>query len=359
MVRVPEAMAAALEKVPDADLMDIYNAIKEGAKTPADVFGFTPEALNTVESMALAYYRARHYGQAAQLYGFILQMNPKRATAWRGLGACSHGRKEYALARTCYLLAVQYDDTDLISKVFLGETLCLIGEREAGVKYLEEVIAKGATDPACRPYLTRARAVVNAKGGMPPRFIMLEEGKKVVDQAQALMAKEAAEWDNAEVSKATIRSHPRLAKKLKAVNALLASGGLTLAQVGGFTDNELDGAFGCACQYATMGKFGDAMMITGFLAFVDPYKSRYHQLTGICWQRLKHYVSAKRAYEIALVMDPNDVVTMAYLGECQLLLGQKAGGVETLQKVIKLAAGKPQLEETARRSQTLLGRLKK
>ena len=73
----------ALDNLSDEALWDIYEAVKDGATSVGEVAGFDPPALNTIEQMALGYYRAKLYGQAAPIFGFLLQMDPTRSSAWR------------------------------------------------------------------------------------------------------------------------------------------------------------------------------------------------------------------------------------------------------------------------------------
>ena len=66
MEATEDPMIAALERMPDEELEHLYASIKSGeAKCPADSFGFTPESINTIEQIALAYYRTQRYDQAS------------------------------------------------------------------------------------------------------------------------------------------------------------------------------------------------------------------------------------------------------------------------------------------------------
>src|SRR5262245_51547682 len=93
---------AALARIPDEDLVAAVAVIKGGMATPGEAVGFGPEALTAVEAMAFAYYKARHFAQAAALCGFVIQMDVRRASAWRALGACAQAQKDYGNAVRCY-----------------------------------------------------------------------------------------------------------------------------------------------------------------------------------------------------------------------------------------------------------------
>src|SRR5688572_21801833 len=91
-----------IASIPDQDFQVIWDAIKDGAQTPAEAVGFDEPSLIALEQMALGYYRATRYGAAAMIYGFILRMDSRRYGAWRGLGACAMVLREYDKARVCF-----------------------------------------------------------------------------------------------------------------------------------------------------------------------------------------------------------------------------------------------------------------
>ncbi|MEM6734003.1 MAG: hypothetical protein AAF658_20745, partial [Myxococcota bacterium] len=117
-----------LAEIPDQDLADIVAAIREGAKEPGDALGFPPEALETIEQTARAYYRTHQFEKASVIFGFVIQMNMTRATGWRGLGACAQAMREFGIAGQCYKEAIRLDPKDVASRVFLGECMCQVGE---------------------------------------------------------------------------------------------------------------------------------------------------------------------------------------------------------------------------------------
>ena len=122
-----------LDDVSDDLLEDLCAAIKDGAENVGDALGFGPGALNSIEEMALSNYRSCRYDDAAKIYAFILRMNPRRSTTWRGLGACAQASKLFKMAAFSYDVALQCDPADVISKVVRGECLCSLGDKEQGL----------------------------------------------------------------------------------------------------------------------------------------------------------------------------------------------------------------------------------
>lgn len=333
----------SLESIPDQDLMDIWESIKGGATTPGETFGFDEAALVSIERMALGYYRATRYGAAALIYSFLLRLNSKRASAWRGIGACAQAMREFDIASKAFQMAVDNAPEDPISKVFLGECLCQLGRPDEGVALLEKVVAAGAKDAIQHPYITRARAIIGAKGGIPTRVVLKRAGRELVQESDALfehMRFDLAplEFDeNREIEWDDIKKNPKLMGLIGDLKKAVAEGRLTLAEVGGFTDNELDGAYAVACKYAEMGQIIQAVQITGYLIFIDPYKARYYQLIGICMQRLNQHEAAEQYYSMAASMDPTNPMTKIYRGEAKIMCGKVDDGLKLVREGLELA----------------------
>ena len=339
---------ADLDKIRDDDLLDIWQSIQEGAKTPAEAYGFDEPAMVSVERAAHGYYTAQKFAVAGTLYGFLLRMDSKRSTAWRGLGACAHAIKQYELAVNAFRGAVECAPNDGVAQIFLGEALCQIGEKEEGLAVLNAVLQWESTPPQLHPYLKRAQTIVEQGGGMPNRSVLQREGMAVVQAATQAQAQEGdaepepLEYDeDRDIEWSDMQKNPELMAVLKDVQKAVSEGRLTLAEVGGFTDNELDGAYAVCCKYVEMGQVVQAMQIVGYLIFIDPYKSRYYQLTGICMQRLQQYEGADHFYRMALSLDKNDPMSMVYQGECKILSGELDSGLEIIKEAVVLAQDDP------------------
>ncbi len=344
-----------IEKIPKQDLEDILAAIRAGAKPPAEAVGFGPPALNAIEQTALGYYRARRFDEAAVLYGFILRLDAGRGSAWRGLGACSQAMRGLGAAAECYRHALEVDPKDVVSKVFLGEVLCQLGEKGAGLKLLEEVAAGAVKSPAVVPYVARAKAIVRAKGGVPPRLVLMREGKRVFDQATGALAGEGFRYDpDKPLTTGDIVANPAMKPFLSELTQVLAGGQITLARVGGFTAKELHGAYAVACRYAELGQVLEAMQIAGFLMFLDSHDARYPQLIGICLQRMKQYGPADHMYSIALALDDASPMTLVYRGEAKIMAGEVDAGLAFVRQGIEAAGAKPEHKALVDRGKVLL-----
>lgn len=362
-----------LERYSDEDLWDIYQSIKDGASSPAETFGFSDASLNSVERMALGYYRAKQFSMAAPIYRFLLQMAPGRASAWRGLGACAQSMKVFALAVECYKRAVKGNDgkSDPVAAVFMGEALCQLGDVDEGLKVLKEVIAahdgQKTKDDQAAPYVMRAKAIVSANGGIPNPIVLRREGRALIEAASGAaaargeqmfsqaqfnqIAQSVAGGDTAagelvydedrEIAWEDIQKNHKLMKTLGQLKEAVMEGRVTLAEVGGFTDDELDGAYACACKYAEIDQFTEAIQIAGYLIFIDPHKARYYQLVGIALQRMGQFDNADRYYSLASTLDGDDPMTTIYRGESKIMTGNIDDGLGHVRQGLEVAKTDP------------------
>jgi len=352
---VQEIDLSFLDDIDDQSLEDIVGALQDDCESYADAIGFGPDALCAIEHIALGYYRGRQHERAAVIYGFILRLDPTYAAAWRGLGACCQARREHVLAVDCYLQAIAHDPSDVVSAVFSGESLCMIGDREQGLTILNKVLEVGTENPAYLPYVTRARAIIAADGGVPSRIVLVKEGQKLVREVTEEMVQVLVEFDEGrEVELEDIMRNPKLSAEFRDIAEALKQGRLTYAQVGGFTDNELDGAYAAACQYVELGQVIEAMQICGYLMMLDSYNGRYYQLVGICLQRLKQYEAAIHYYRMALVNDPGEPMSLVYQGECVIMSGEVDAGLVLVRQGAEACSADPDDAPVADRAKQLM-----
>ncbi|MFC1611455.1 hypothetical protein ACFL6C_10880 [Myxococcota bacterium] len=341
--------------MPEEDLDDILASIAAGAERPADFLGFDEGALNAIENIALGFYRSRLWDRASLVFGFALRMDSGRVSCWRGLGACALANKEYPIAKVCFESALERVPNDLIAKVFLGECLCLAGDIENGLVMLKEAIEQGSNNMAIKPYITRARAIMAADGGVPPSIVLKQKGKAIAEEAAQILEEAGVVLDpSRELNIEDIKNNPELAGMLSEITKAFEDGALTLAEIGGFTESELDGAYVCACKYAEMGQLQEAMQIAGYLIFIDPYKGHYYQLVGICLQRLKVYEAAEHFYMLSLTLKPGEPRSLVYRGESKIMMGKLDDGLELIREGLVQAQASPEHNELVERGNVLL-----
>jgi tetratricopeptide (TPR) repeat protein len=152
----------------------------------------------------------------------------------------------------------------------------------------------------------------------------------------------------------TLAEDPELRDTFDQVSRAVAAGTISLAQAGGFTQDELDSAFAAAGTLVSTGKIDDALQIAGYLILLEPWKARYYVLAGLCFHRRRQYAMALQYYDVALALDA-DPTTMIRKGETLLMLGEREQAGASLQAGIAAAPDKdPDVEPHVERARQLL-----
>ena len=147
----------------------------------------------------------------------------------------------------------------------------------------------------------------------------------------------------------------KLMENIRELTQAVKEGRLTLAEVGGFSQKELDGAYACACKYAELGQVAQAVQIAGYLIFLNPHDARCYQLVGICMQRLGQYEGADHFYRMAATLDADNAMTAVYRGEAKIMAGQVDEGVGIVKAGLDLAEKEPtQNRELIHRAHALI-----
>jgi Flp pilus assembly protein TadD len=112
------------------------------------------------------------------------------------------------------------------------------------------------------------------------------------------------------------------ADELRALTALVRAGVVTLAQVGGFTADELRVGYDAACRLVHTGHLGPALAIAEYLALIDPWTAKYRALAGLCLWRRGECREARAHLEQALGLERAPFTLLAF-GEVLLALGER------------------------------------
>ncbi len=353
MDTIPEAIATLIERLPD-DTLESFLEASKADECLGDVLGLGIGQRATIEGYALGLYRGSKFGDAARLYGLLIQLEPRRSTAWRGLAACAQAQKDYAASITAYTRAAELAPADAIARAMLGECQCLAGQKDQGLSTLKALVADEANlMPQDEPYLIRAKALVAAGGDEPARVVIHKSGKDIVATAAFKEHGPVEESPDRDVTLEDIRSHPELNILFTEVEDAFSKGLLTLSEVGGFTDDELQGTYAAACQQASAGNLADALRTCGYLMLVNPYWAKPFQLAGICLQRMELTEQCEVYYRLALALEPDDPMTLIYFGEVLIYLGRRDDGLQMVDKALNLLKEREDPEKLGDRAAAL------
>lgn len=370
-------VAQMLRSTPE-EVVGMLEAIERG-ESRADFFGFTPEMLRSIETIALAYYRGQRYDDAHKVFEMLAILSEGTwAAAWRGMGACLQAQSRHAEAIDLFRRAIAQDRDDDHSAVYLGECLCLTGQNEAGLEVLQALLARAQRSPAHShnkepAHLSRAKAIVQA-GGAPQRATQAPQGDgpkgsdasaepaqlgisdaKIEQILQGLTAQQAV----ADPEVQALLDQPETRAQLEEVAAAVRSGALTIRRLADFSSEQMDAGYSIACQLLERGETFKAVQMAGWLLYVDAQDTRFYRLLGLCMHHLKFYALADYYYTLVNIWRSGgaDAATLMYHGEIKLMLDDRAQGLAMLQRGIEQAGSDIALKDVVKRGRLLLKQL--
>ncbi len=130
----------------------------------------------------------------------------------------------------------------------------------------------------------------------------------------------------------------KLKDKLRELITLHRQGKASLSQVL-MVDDEMEESYKLALELLAGNKDKQAAKLLSTMCLMQPYDGRYWRILGLALQKIKRPSLALAAFEMALVILPDDVMTLTYRGETFILLGRKVEAARDLETVIE--KGKP------------------
>lgn len=132
------------------------------------------------------------------------------------------------------------------------------------------------------------------------------------------------------------------------------NGLITLQELEGISDEEMETIYALGYNFFTYGKYDAAKDIfTGLTAYA-PYTAHYWRALGAVNQQLKEYGEAIASYDMAIANDERDVVSYVYRGESYILSGNIDAGLKDLDMVIQMGGDYPEFAAWVQRSTLLL-----
>jgi type III secretion system low calcium response chaperone LcrH/SycD len=132
------------------------------------------------------------------------------------------------------------------------------------------------------------------------------------------------------------------------------NGLITLQELEGITDEEMETIYALGYNFFTYGKYEAAKDIfTGLTAYA-PYTAHYWRALGAVNQQLKDYAEATSAYDMAIANDESDVVSYVYRGESHILSGNVEAGLQDLDRVMQIGPHYPEHAAWVQRARLLL-----
>jgi type III secretion system low calcium response chaperone LcrH/SycD len=133
------------------------------------------------------------------------------------------------------------------------------------------------------------------------------------------------------------------------------NGLITLQELEGINDEEMETIYALGYNFFTYGKYDAAKDIFSGLTAYAPYTSHFWRALGAVNQQLKDYAEAIASYDMAIANDERDVVSFVYRGESYILSGNVDAGLKDLNNVVAMGGDFPEFAAWVQRSRLLLG----
>ena len=136
-------------------------------------------------------------------------------------------------------------------------------------------------------------------------------------------------------------------RELKKTYLTQSSGTLNLADLAGFSDDEINACYAMACQKIAVGDLDEAMKLFLLLCLLAHDRSKHWRGLGLTFHRRKIYESANIMYNLALKRDPNDIIARAFNAECLLWMNKRVQARHEAELAIALGTASSKREDVA------------
>jgi type III secretion system low calcium response chaperone LcrH/SycD len=133
------------------------------------------------------------------------------------------------------------------------------------------------------------------------------------------------------------------------------NGLITLQELEGISDEEMETIYALGYNFFTYGKYDAAKDIFAGLTAYAPYTAHFWRALGAVNQQLKDYTEAIASYDMAIANDERDVISYVYRGESHILSSDVVAGLKDLQNVVAIGGDFPEFGAWVQRARLLLG----
>lgn len=132
------------------------------------------------------------------------------------------------------------------------------------------------------------------------------------------------------------------------------NGLITLQELEGISDEEMETIYALGYNFFTYGKYDAAKDIFVGLTAYAPYTAHFWRALGAVNQQLKEYGEAIASYDMAIANDERDAVSYVYRGESHILSGNIDAGLRDLDHVMEIGQTQMELAPWVQRSSLLI-----
>ena len=149
----------------------------------------------------------------------------------------------------------------------------------------------------------------------------------------------------------------RIGEVIDQVSSGFCEQGLTMAQILGITEPELEALYTLGSKKYESGEYKAAQDIFMMLCRLDPFAGRNFRALGSALQMEKKYDRALKAYAAAVSLDMDDATASLHAGECLMLLNKMPEARAALEGCLIQAESDPRKYADVRaRAQSILAK---
>ena len=132
----------------------------------------------------------------------------------------------------------------------------------------------------------------------------------------------------------------------EALERIRTDGAMTLSEMKGMTEDEVESIYAVGYNLASVGKYEDAVKLFRGLVMLDHLEKKHWYGLGAVYQQLRDFEKASQAYRVCLFLDFFDPKPALHCAECYLALGDEATALGLLD-VIEENAVRPEFKAEA------------
>jgi tetratricopeptide (TPR) repeat protein len=129
--------------------------------------------------------------------------------------------------------------------------------------------------------------------------------------------------------------------EFQAAQTDLTSYNVDMGKLAGFTPEEISALYAKGMDLLRVGLHKRAVSVFLSLLYLKPFEGRYYRALGMAFHYQREFGWARALYGQALVLDPEDRISLALRAECALYTISKQESYEELKSIVEKGARDP------------------
>ena len=122
------------------------------------------------------------------------------------------------------------------------------------------------------------------------------------------------------------------------ISRIVDDGMMTVGEIGGMSESELEAIYSVGYNLARVGKFADAEKVFRGLVMLDHLSAKYWYALGSVLQQQRKFDVALQVFQLSAFLDSDDPKPQLRCAECHLALGDRENALNALDAMEFMAA---------------------